>query len=140
MIEEAVVVYLNTVTAITTALGGQKVYYNSADPDPATGKPVKMPYVIVSNAGGSRKRESVYVTEPRDTLDIDVYSADKIKGKRLADTVLLALENYRGDMPPERDTHFTCGSIRDLTAWQAGYRFNFATYVRYRQATVFPRP
>lgn len=138
MIEQAIVVYLNTVSSITSLLGGRKVYYNRAPQKGTDGKDVKMPYAIVSNAGGSRKRDTPLTTEARDTLDIEVESADCVAGKILCDTILAALENYRGDMSPERDMHITCGSIRDLDGFQGSYRFIFAAYIRYRQTTVFP--
>jgi hypothetical protein len=132
MIEQAVVVYLNTVTAVTTSLGGMKIYPHRA---PAN---VKMPWCVVTNSGGSRDRESVFVTEPRDTLTLYVETSDFVSGRNAAETIMLALENYRGDMAPERDIHITCGTVRDLDGFQGSYKFVVPVYVRYRQTTVFP--
>lgn len=132
MIEQAVVVYLNTVPAVIAALGGQKFYYNRAPQN------VKMPFGVLSNAGGNRNRDTPFTTEARDTLDIEVESADAVAGKQACDAIMAALENYRGDMPPERDIHITCGTVRDLDGFQGSFRFIFAAYVRYRQTTVFP--
>jgi len=132
MIEQAVTVYLNTVPAVVTAFGGQKVFYTRA---PAG---AQLPWCTVTNSGGSRKRESTFVTEPRDTLTLYVEHYDQFLGLAAADAVRAALENYRGDMYPERDTHFTCGSIRDLDGFQGSHRFVIQVYVRYRQTTVFP--
>jgi hypothetical protein len=132
MIEQAVVVYLNTVPAVTAALGGMRVWPHRAPAD------VKMPWCVVTNSGGSRVRESTFVTEPRDTLTLYVESANYVSGLNAANTILLALENYRGDLPPERDIHITCGTIRDLDGSQGSYKFVVPVYVRYRQTTVFP--
>jgi hypothetical protein len=133
MIEQAVVVYLNSDAAVLSAFGGTgKVYPHRA---PAS---IKMPWCVVTNSGGSRKRESLYVMEPRDTLTLYVESMDYVGGLNLANTILHALENYRGDMPPERDIHITCGTIRDLDGFQGSYRFVVPVYVRYRQIAVFP--
>lgn len=132
MIVQAVVLYLNSVPAVVTALGGQRVYYRRA-PDGA-----KMPWCTVTNSGGSRKRESTFVTEPRDTLTLYLEHFDQFEGAQAAEAVRAALENYRGDMYPERDTHFTCGTVRDLDGFQGSYRFVIQVYVRYRQTTVFP--
>ena len=138
MIEQALAVYLNSVPAIVTALGGQKVFYSRA-PQTMTGEvAVKMPYATIKNNGGSRKRSTTFKTEPRDSLSIYIDHSKQHEGLLIADTIRAALENYRGDMPPELDTHVTCGTIRDLDGYQGSFRFIIPVYIRYRQTTVFP--
>jgi hypothetical protein len=138
MIEQALVTYLNTIPSVITALGGQKVYYSRAPVTSVGGVSVKMPYAVIRNDGGSRKRLTTFTTEPRDSLTIYVESSVQHAGLLAADTIRAALENYRGDMPPERDLHITCGTIRDLDGYQNSFRFLISVYVRYRQTTVFP--
>lgn len=132
MIEQAIVVYVNTVPAVVAALGGQKFYYARAPLN------TKMPYATIKNSGGSRKRESLYITEPRDTMTIYVESEKLHEGLAIANTIRESLENYRGDMAPERDIYITCGTVRDLDGFQGSFRFIIPVYVRYRQTTTFP--
>lgn len=136
MIEQAMVSYLNSVPEIVTALGGQKVYFRRVTANEEN--PVKMPWCIITNSGGSRKRQTLNKMEPRDTLTLDIYHYDQFMGREAAEVILRALENYRGDMPPEQDLHVTCGTIRDLDAYQDSYRFVLPVYVRYRQTITFP--
>lgn len=135
MIEQAVVEYLNTVTALTTLLGGQKIYYRRVPPSTV---PIKMPWVIVTNSGGPRNRDTQVSTEGRDTLTIYVEHNNPITGRAIAEAILRALENYRGDMVPERDVDVRCGSVRDLDGFQGSFKFIVPVYIRYRQTTAFP--
>jgi len=139
MIEQALTVYLNTLPAVTTALGGQKVFYTRAPTTQTGDVSVKMPYVVIKNNGGSRKRETLLKMEARDSLTIYVEHSKQHEGLMIANTIREALENYRGNMAPEADLHITCGSIRDLDGYQGSFRFIVAIYVRYRQTAVFPR-
>jgi hypothetical protein len=137
MIEQAIVEYLNTVTALTTLLGGQKIYYRRVPPLSGTAT-IKMPWVIVTNSGGRRTRDTQVSTEGRDTLTIYVEHNNPITGRAIAEAVLRALENYRGDMSPERDLDIRCGSVRDLDGFQGSFKFIVTAYIRYRQTTAFP--
>jgi hypothetical protein len=132
VIEQALTVYLNTVPTITACMGGMKVYPHRAPSG------VKMPWCVITNSGGARRRESTFVTEPRDTLTLYVETMDYVSGLTIADTIRAALENYRGDMPPERDIFIECGTIRDLDGFGGSYKFVIPVYARYRQYTVFP--
>lgn len=132
MIEQAIVSYLNSDTALTTLLGGTKVYYGRAD------EKVKMPFVTVRNSGGMRERITQTYTDTQDTLTIYIDDAKQFRGRDIAEAVLRALENYRGNMNPELDLHIRCGSIRDLDGFQSTYRFIVTAYVRYKETTRFP--
>jgi hypothetical protein len=132
MIEQAVVVWLNSVAAVTTALGGAKVYYHRAPTN------MKMPWVVITNSGGSRDRITQAFTEARDTLTIYVEAENAISGRVIAEKVRQALENYRGDMAPMHDVFIECDSIRDLDGFNTSFRYIIAAYVRYRETTAYP--
>lgn len=132
MIEEAVVRYLNANTSVTTPLGGTKIYYGRS---PST---VKMPYVTVRNSGGNRDRITQYYTDADDILTIYVEAISQFNGRAIAEAIMRALENYRGDMDPEKDLYVRCGSIRDLDGFQSTYRFIIPVYIRYKEITQFP--
>ena len=138
-IEQAVCVYLNNLTTLTNFLGGRKVYFSRVPQDPQSGVPtVKMPWVVVTNAGGGRLKDSGITTEARDTLQIYVEDTSYIHGQQIAEAIRRALEFYRGDMAPERDTFFEVDTPRDLDGFQGACRFIVAVYVRYRQTTTSP--
>lgn len=138
-IEQAICTYLNGLTSVTDLLGGRKIYFSRVPQSPQTGQPsVKMPWAVVSNVGGGRKKDSAITTEARDTLEIYVDHNDFIQAQRIAEAIRLALEHYRGDMPPERDLWVEVDTPRDLDGFQGACRFIIAVYVRYRQTTTRP--
>jgi hypothetical protein len=132
MIEQAIVSYLNNNAAVTTALGGKKVYYRRVPPT------IKMPWVAVTNSGGMRNRITKTITDTLDTLTIYVEDSNQFRGREIAEAVMRALENYRGDMSPEKDLHIRCGSIRDLDGWQDAFKYIVTAYVLYKETTQFP--
>ncbi len=132
MIEQAIVVYLNSNADVLNALGGAKVYYRRA------GSKILMPYVTVTNSGGMRNRITKIYTDTQDTLTIYVDDSDQFRGREIAEAVMRALENYRGNMNPELDLHIRCGSIRDLDGYQSTFRYIVTAYVRYKELTEFP--
>jgi hypothetical protein len=136
MIEQGLLTYLLQVPAVS-ALVGNKIYYRRA---PST---VKMPWVIITNSGGMRSKLSMDVSgysEAVDTLTLYVDTMSQFEGKAIADAVLAAVENYRGDMSPALDTHFRAGSVRDLDGYNGAFRFLLTFYVRYKYDTVTPTP
>ena len=138
-IEQAICTYLNGHTPVTALLGDRKVFYSRVPQSPQSGAPtVKMPWVVVSNVGGGRKKDSAITTEARDTLEIYVDDVSFIHGQQIAEAIRLALEHYRGDMAPERDLWVEVDTPRDLDGFQGACRFIIAVYVRYRQTTTRP--
>lgn len=125
MIEKSVIEYLLSIPDVKTLFKGQ-IYYRSA----ATS--AKLPWGIVSNAGGGRKRiTQAGRSEAFDTLLLYVDTADQFAGRSMAERLLQALENYRGNMGTEKDLVVTCESIRDLNGWQGNYRFILPVHIRY---------
>jgi hypothetical protein len=123
---------LNADSDILAALGSAKVYYRRAAEE------TKMPFVVVVNSGGMRERITQIYTDMQDTLTIYVEDSKQFRGRDIAEAVLRALENYRGDMSPESDLHIRCGSIRDLDGFQSTFRYIITAYVRYKETTKFP--
>jgi hypothetical protein len=132
VIEQAIVNYLNSNSDVLTALGGAKVYYRRA------ADKITMPYVVVTNSGGMRTRITQMYTDTQDTLTIYVEDSKQFRGREIAEAVMRALENYRGDMSPELDLHIRCGSIRDLDGFNSTFRYIVTAYVRYKETTRFP--
>lgn len=142
-IERAVVAYLQSEFAASSTWAsviGSKVYYRRP---PQT---TKLPWVRVTNSGGMRNimtQGPNGSTETQDVLTIYVEDDQQFRGRQIADFVVAALENYRGDMPPTGtayayDTHFRSGTVRDLDGFQDTFVYLLSIYVRYRFPTAFP--
>ena len=133
MIEKSVLTYLLSIPAVNTITGG-KIFYRRAP------KTAVLPWVLITNSGGMRKRMTLATTGrmiAEDTLTIYVESADQFKGRDIAERILVALENYRGDMGDEQDLWVRMGSIRDLDGWNGTFRFLLTCYVEYtKPATI----
>ena len=132
MIEQALVDYLNSQVSITSLIGGSKVYYSRA-PSKAV-----MPFITIKNAGGPRKKVTQYYTDADDTVTVYVDASNQFNGRAIAEAIMRALENYRGDMYPAQDVHITLGSIRDLDGFQGTYRFILPVSILYKEITQFP--
>jgi len=142
-IERAVVSYLLSYFAASPTLAsviGTRIYYRRP---PQT---TKLPWIRVTNSGGMRNiltQGPNGSTEVQDVLTIYVDDDQQFRGKQIADAVVAALENYRGDMPSTGtayayDTHFRMGTVRDLDGFQDAYTYLLSVYVRYRFPTAFP--
>ena len=144
MIERAVVAYPLSALAANPDVAadiGRKVYYRRVP------QGVKMPWIRVTNSGGMRRKLTPAAggsTEAQDILTIYVDDDQQFRGREIADAVVAALENYRGDMPPSPatayafDTHVRCGSTRDLDGFQDTFTYLVTVYVRYKFPTAFP--
>ena len=141
-IERAVVVYLLSYFAshptLSSVMTG-KVFYRRVPPN------VKLPYMIVTNSGGGRKKLAQCGTgssEARDILTLYINDDQQFRGEQIAEAVMRALENYRGNMPSTNpiayDTHFYCGTTRDLDGFQDAFTYLITVYVRYKFPTAFP--
>lgn len=132
MIEKSLIEYLLAIPDVKALFKGQ-IYYRVS---PAT---VKLPWCIISNAGGSRVHLTQSgLTEAFDTILIYVDTADQFAGRAMAERLIGALENYRGAMGTESDLVINCESIRDLNGWQGNYRFILPIHVRYIIPTNVP--
>jgi len=138
MIEQALVNYLNNYAPLT-ALIGKNVFYHRAP------EKKQMPWVIITNSGGMRRRMTQgdrkgYSgrTEANDVLTLYVNAVSQFSCKEIADKVMDAIENYRGDMPPAEDTFFRCGTVRDLDGFNNTSVMLITVYVLYVFNTKFP--
>jgi hypothetical protein len=154
MIEKAVIQYLIATLGADPVLGpilGNRVYYRRPPTSTAASGQapvtVKRPWIRVTNSGGMRDRISMArggSTDATDVLTLYVDDDKQFRGRQIADAVVAALENYRGNMPPlpavpiAFDTWFRCATVRDLDGFQDAYTYLVTVYVKYRFPTAFP--
>lgn len=132
MTEKALVFYLS-LHPIVGPLLGRQIFYHS--PPVA----VKMPWLIVTNEGGMPKRLTVEKwTEETETLTLYVDSEDQFWARETADAIILAVNNYRGDMLPVQDAYFRTGTPRDLDNYQGSFRCMIPVYVKHKYETTHP--
>ena len=136
MIEQAIVTYLISEMG---SLVNNQVYYHRVPPN------AKMPWIRVTNSGGMRRKMTLnHTSEAVDILTIYVDDNQQFRGRTIADAVMAALENYRGDMPPAPaaalacDTHVRLGTTRDLDTFQDAFTYLLSVYVRYTFPTALP--
>ncbi len=135
MIEKSVMEYLLSIPDLSAMVKG-RIYYRQAPSTPD----VKMPYIVISNAGGMRRRFTQGGTRSKadDTLGIYAEAMDQFQARDIANRIIQALENYRGTIGTEWDTHFQCGSPRDLAGFQGNQRSLVQVYVTYYFPTNVP--
>ena len=133
MIEKAFMEYLMSIPDLYTMVGG-KIYYRQA---PST---VQYPWVVITNSGGMRKKETQvdFYSSATDTLTLYVDDNDLFRGKQIADRIVQAVENFRGIFQGYPDTWIRCGTVRDLTGWQGSFRQLLTIYIQYRIDTNVP--
>ena len=135
MIEKSVMQYLLSLPDLRAMVNG-RIYYRQAPTTPD----VKMPYIVVSNAGGMRNKRTQVGPQSSadDTLGIYVETTDQFQAKTIADRIVGALENYRGRIGDEYNAHFRCGTPRDLAGFQGNFRNLVQVYVEYWFVTNVP--
>jgi hypothetical protein len=133
MIEKAVIEYLLSIPDLQTMLGG-RIYYRLA---PTT---VKMPYLVVTNSGGMRRKETQpdFYSSAKDTLTLYVDHKDLFVAKDIAVRVVEALENYRGIFMGIPDTHIRAETTRDLVGFMGTFRQQISVHIQYRIPTNTP--
>lgn len=124
MIEQSIISYLVSLPAIQT-LVGNKVYYHRAASD------AKMPYVVISTIGGTRPWITQVVKEGDYSIRVFVDDDKQFRGREIADAVITALEDFRGDMLPARDVFITCEAITDLDGANGAFRYAITFRVRF---------
>lgn len=150
MIENGIISWLVADTALIAELGGESIYLHSAPTTTGADGAIipdatKMPWVIITNSGGKRKKDSSITTEERDTLTLYVDAAQRQFALLLANMVVARLDNYRGNLynlygeVEERDTFIECDPPRDIDGFQGSVRYVIAVYVRFRRTTNYPR-
>jgi hypothetical protein len=133
MIESDIIARLNANTGIATALKSQ-IYYSKAPAE------VKMPFAVLENAGGSRRRITLGngQSEAFDTIQISVYHADKISAKNIATLIMNDLENFRGNLATSFDVILNADTPRDLQTFQGAARQLLTFHIKYRYNTNIP--
>lgn len=133
MIERSLVNYVLESSTITTALSGNKVFFQRVPGG------TRMPWVCFYVPPGSeRYRMTQIYTETMLSTYWQIEHAKMVEGKTIAQLVHARLENYRGDLDEEDDVHITCTPIRSLDGALDSYRYEFKATVRYRELTQFP--
>lgn len=133
MIERSILNYVLESSAITSALGGNKVYFQRVPGG------TKMPWVCFYVPPGSeRYRMTQTYTETMLITYFQIEHSKLVAGKTIAELVHARLENFRGDLDEEDDVHITCSAIRSLDGALDSYRYEFKATVRYRELTQFP--
>jgi hypothetical protein len=98
-----------------------------------------MPWLLISNEGGMPKRITVDKwTEETETLSIYVDSEDQFFAREVGQDVIDAVNNYRGDMDPVKDSYWRTGTARDLDNYQGSFRCFVPVYVRHKYETNHP--
>lgn len=137
MIEQSLMNYLLSITALNNMVKGA-IYYSKAPGD------AKLPYILITNSGGMPlKMTQGGATDPGKTLTKDVLSLyviakDQFSAKDIADRIVKALHNYRGDLGSEFDTWIRCGTNRDLQGWNGQAKQLVTVYADYVTVTNVP--
>lgn len=132
MTEKALLFYLTAHPVVGPKLNGQ-IYYHSAPVD------AKMPWIIIQNSGGMPKALTMWKwTEETETLAVYVDSEDQFFAREVAQDIIEAVHNYRGDMEPVLDSHWRCGTPRDLDNYQGSFRCMVTVYVTHKYETNHP--
>lgn len=132
MTEKALLFYLTSHPIVGPKLAGQ-IYFHSA--------PVgaKMPWCIIQNSGGMPKPLTMQEwTEESETLAVYIDSEDQFFAREVGEDVVKAVHNYRGDMGDIKDSHWRCGTPRDLDNYQGSFRCMITVYVKHKYETNYP--
>lgn len=138
MIDRDIVYYLQTITPLTTLLGGASKVF----PIQATVGTL-MPWLVVESAGGIREKINATDIEETSTIRItlDCSTAQIGTGRSAIEAAKAALEQYRGQFSVAQDVYIRCGAIRGWAGYSAGtYRWQFDAMVRYVEQFTRPTP
>ena len=123
MIEQAITNYISA-SPVGTNVNG-KVYFFRAPKD------VTMPWIVI----GSAKGEEFNAAEKHEAdVELYVYVDDLmlVQGRTTAQAVHDLLQDFRGDMDPEKDLWITCGQVQTLDGPVGGFRFIVPVRITYR--------
>lgn len=135
MIETDLLQWLVADPAVSTALGGQKVYFHYAPEDPS----ITLPWVVFhSRPSGRRQRLSGSFTDLVSEFVFDCEHTLPKAGREMAELVRVRLENYRGDMGTSDDVRVTCSPVWTEDGYSGSYSFRFIATVRYRVVRTTP--
>lgn len=128
MIEKALLIYLQSNTALVTKAGGASHICVVQAPTKVT-----MPYIIIEPTGGTRDNITAGKVEEINSVRVKVdVPADKmVFGRDLIEMVHDLVENYRGDIGATSDLQISCGAISDFLGLAGVYRYQFSASCRW---------
>ena len=135
MIEKALLIYLQSNTALVAKAGGASHICVVQAPTKVT-----MPYIIIEPTGGSRDNITAGKVEERNSVRIKVdVPADKmIYGRELIEMAKALVENYRGDIEGVTDLHISSSAISDFPGLAGVYRYQFSALCRWVETRKKP--
>jgi hypothetical protein len=132
-LESDLINYLWSDSALTTALGGKKVFFNRVPGE------TKMPWVEAQIIWvGFDKRLTQKWSEITDEVVFTVDDNLIARGRTTAGILRDLLNNYRGNMGNTKDAFITCSTIRAFEGFGGSYRYVFNAGIRYKEETKFP--
>lgn len=130
MIERDILTYLQTYSPVTS-LVGNKIYVIQA---PQSG--VSMPWLIIENTAGTRKKIAQTLMEEVAfvRITVDAGPSQVVLGRNIIEAAKTGLENFRGDLGLAKDVHIACGSIRGWAGIGGAYRYQMDVTCRFTEA------
>lgn len=134
MIERDLLTYLQGYSSLTS-LVGNKIYVIQA---PQSG--VQMPWVIIENTSGTRRKIAQNKIEEIAYVRVTVDSGPNqvVLGRNIAEKAKEAVENLRGALGLATDVHITCGSIRGWAGIGGAFRYQFDVTARFTEPYAEP--
>lgn len=134
MIERDLLTYLQGYSGLTSLIGN-KIYVIQA---PQSG--VSMPWVIIENTSGTRRRITQDKTEEMAYVRITVDSGPNqvVLGRNIAEKAKEAIENFRGALGLATDVEITCGSVRGWAGIGGAFRYQFDATARFIEPYIKP--
>ena len=132
MIEQDVFVYFKGDATLASLIGDNtKIYLITA---PTEGDP-KMPWVVVEQTGGTRKKISQKKMEETALVRVTVDAGpDQLfTGRSIIEQCKNLLENYRGLLDQANDVYAETGAIRGWAGFGNAYRYQFDSTVRFTE-------
>jgi hypothetical protein len=120
MIERDIMIYLQSLPEITNLCNN--IFVIQAPKD------AKMPYIIIENTGGTRRKLGSDSTEELALfrVTVDVGSGQMTLGRDIAETCLKVIENYRGQFSNTdgaKDVFITCSAVRGWAGIGGAFRY-----------------
>lgn len=124
MIEQALLNYVTSSTVGTSV--SSQVYYSRVPSG------VTMPWIYFKVADTQETRITQYNKMEADVLiNFFVEDSNQFRGRETAEALKLLLQNFRGDMTPEKDILIRCEGIRDQDGPLAAFSYIIPTRVVY---------
>lgn len=123
MIEKEIMQYLQTITALTSKLGGVgKIFAIQATAE------AKTPWLVVEASGGTRERISAHKLEEVAQVRISVEAGkdQMATGRTAIEYAKSAVENLRGTLGTATDIYITCSAISCFAGLSGIYRYTFS--------------